>query len=339
MSSSPIERYMPRSPAAGGEFRSSDVAADDEVTRRRGFCACEGDCLAHLQWCVTYGPFDDQRAVDRNLELRRRLDSVALPLGVELSAHEDIRVFGFPELNNADFATAHTEKVNTTEFRIGENLAAVVQISAFGTRFSEHPKGMSGGPLARTYPGGRERVVGIISVFPSAGPDGRAALGGALVCRRIEDLQQVFPAVAAAVRRSTHLSDNRLPVAETELSLDVIEASRPDFESAGIPLPRRFTLDELSLVDPLKSRSRLADRIYSLRSAVVAKHLLLGIGVANLEIGRLQVGGASAIYHLGGIQDSRAAIDHPHDTRSYYCDHHQRAGRRKITRLGEWCGS
>ncbi len=135
----------------------------------------------------------DERDADRDHtygeELRKLLDSVALPLGTDVAVHDDVRILGFPERNVAVFATAHHGKVRTTTSRIGKARAINLQVDAFGTRYPEGPKGMSGGPLARVYPDGGERVVGIVASFPPAGPDDRDALGGAVVCRRLADLR------------------------------------------------------------------------------------------------------------------------------------------------------
>lgn len=230
--------------------------------------------------------FDEERAGDKAQELRERLDSVALPLGVDVQPLDKIRIFGFPELNKAEFATALNGIVRTTTFRRGRKLAMTLQVDGFGTVYPENPKGMSGGPLARGYLDGRERVVGIVSVFPKAGPHDRAALGGGLVVRHVRDLQDVFPAVKNAVLRSAPPPP---PVVEVELSPEVVAASRPDFEAADVSLPARFTLTELSQVVPPQPMSRLADRLQALRSAVTAKPVLLDIGATRLEIGRLQV--------------------------------------------------
>ena len=75
---------------------------------------------------------------------------------------------------------------------------------------------------------------------------------------------------------------------EIELSSEVVETSRPDFESAGVPLPARFTFEELSQLVPPRP-SRLADRLKALLAAVTVKPVLLEIGAAGLEMGRLQV--------------------------------------------------
>ncbi|GAB1512557.1 hypothetical protein [Actinophytocola sp. KF-1] len=230
--------------------------------------------------------FDEERAGDKAQELRERLDSVALPLGVDVQPLDNIRIFGFPELNKTEFATALNGTVRTTTFRRGPKLAIALHIDGFGTVYPENPKGMSGGPLACGDLEGRERVVGIVSAFPKAGPQDRAALGGGLVARHVRDLQDVFPAVKNAVLLS---SPPRVPVVEVELSPDVVVASKPDFEAASVSLPERFTLAELSKVVPPRPMSRLADRLQALRSAVTAKPVLLHIGATRLEIGRLQV--------------------------------------------------
>ncbi|MFT7868333.1 MULTISPECIES: trypsin-like peptidase domain-containing protein [Amycolatopsis] len=246
--------------------------------------------LKHVAHCESLDAallvVDEQRGGKKAFEQRGRLDSAALALGIDVLEHDDIRVFGFPELNTAEFATALNGTVQTTTFRHGQRLAITLQVHGLGAAYPENPKGMSGGPVARRDVDGRERVVGIVSKFPKAGPSGRAALGGRLVVRRMSDLQDVFPVVKNAVRRST---PPPRPAVEVELSPDVMTASRPDFEAANVPLPERFTLTEILQIVPPEPRSRLADRLHALRSALAAKPVLMEIGATQLEIGRLQV--------------------------------------------------
>ncbi len=75
---------------------------------------------------------------------------------------------------------------------------------------------------------------------------------------------------------------------EVRLSSDVLEASRPAFESAGVALPDRLTVASLHAVQP-RPTSRLADLVQALRWAVAAKPVLTGVGASDLEIGQLQV--------------------------------------------------
>lgn len=74
-----------------------------------------------------------------------------------------------------------------------------------------------------------------------------------------------------------------------ELSPDVIEAHCPAFELAGLVPPARWTAAELSRIMLDQNPSRLSDLVPALRRAIEAKPILLDIGVAQLEIGRLQV--------------------------------------------------
>lgn len=71
--------------------------------------------------------FDDECAGNNDRELCKILDSVALPLGIDVAVHDDVRILGFPERNVAAFATAHRGKVKTTTSKIGKAWAICLQ--------------------------------------------------------------------------------------------------------------------------------------------------------------------------------------------------------------------
>jgi len=127
------------------------------------------------------------------------LAEVALPLGSHVRAGEAVRVGGFPERNAARHAILFNGVVESADTRIGQHPAVRVQVPAFAARYPETPAGMSGGPLLRENADLRDEVVGVVVSYPRFGDD-RGATGGGVVCRRLAEVVERFPAIATLPR-------------------------------------------------------------------------------------------------------------------------------------------
>ena len=143
--------------------------------------------------------FDGSTVADAE-RLRVVLDRVALPLGTEVRAHDPVRVGGFPQRNPAVYPTLLNGVVASADALIGRTSAVRVHVNALAARHAEQPAGLSGGPLLRQLPDLTEEVVGVVSAFPAA-VDGRGAIGGWVLCRRMADLADRFPALDDVLRR------------------------------------------------------------------------------------------------------------------------------------------
>ena len=121
-----------------------------------------------------------------------------IPLGVDVSVHESVQVVGFPA--NAPSADSDTFPARVVDLTlplgevtglklVGESFAAVAPID---------PHGLSGGPVLKSGSTGVEVAVGVVRSLPIGRyPD--AALGGALIATRIEDVAGRLPQIAAAL--------------------------------------------------------------------------------------------------------------------------------------------
>jgi hypothetical protein len=237
---------------------------------------------------VTLLEFDDTLG---NPKLRRHLDDVALPLGVEVDAHDEVRIGGFPAWNPARHCVMLGGKVDSADAPFGEVETVRVHVPAMAARHPETPHGMSGGPLLRTGPDRLERVVGLVRAFPRA--QGDAALGGEVLCCRIRDVRRVFAPVDDAVRRGATGAGAGLDDA-IQYSDDVLEASWPALRAAGLQWPARWDAEHLlelrrrfDAEHPGPSRAR--DTIAALHEGIRAKVVLSAIGGAGLQLGNLMV--------------------------------------------------
>ncbi|GAA3208566.1 trypsin-like peptidase domain-containing protein [Dactylosporangium siamense] len=258
---------------------------------------------------------DEQRA-DGVEELRRHLESVALPLGADVQAYEEVRIAGFPQLNPAVQTVVLVGKVSSAAAVVGGRRAIRLHVPEMAAAYGESPQGMSGGPLLRRGPGGVERVVGIVYAFPPS-PTGAGTLGGEVLCRQIADLRDAFPAVADALRPAIadalrpapadalrpaaadalHPSTGEplrpsagdpLPDRGVELSSDVVDRYRPILTAAEIRPPAHWTERELAAIaDTIDAPSRAAHAVLALRRAAAAKAVCAGIGVHAAELSRL----------------------------------------------------
>jgi tetratricopeptide (TPR) repeat protein len=180
----------------------------------------------------------DESRIERlsGARLLEYLERIALPLASEVSAHDAVRVGGFPLRNAAHYATLYVGKVQTADQVIGNRPAVRVSADAFAARFAEWPDGMSGGPLLRRFPDGVERVVGIVTSYPRAvGDDG--ALGGSVICRRISDIGAVFPEVEEAESRTVAAVPGRAELPRAAVGL---RAGAKVYISCGSGVPEPY---------------------------------------------------------------------------------------------------
>jgi tetratricopeptide (TPR) repeat protein len=145
------------------------------------------------------------------------LADVVLPLGSHVRAGQAVRVGGFPERNAAPHAIVFNGFVESAEARIGKHPAVRVHVPAFGARYPETPAGMSGGPLLCENAELRDEVVGVVVSYPRFGDD-RGATGGGVVCRRLAEVCDRFPEVAALSRTVVVAASAELAEAQTEVA-------------------------------------------------------------------------------------------------------------------------
>lgn len=120
----------------------------------------------------------------------------ALRLGRSVQPGAAVRVGGFPERNNARYSVVFNGTVESADALIGRHPAIRVHVPAFAARYAESPGGMSGGPLLRQGGDPHSVVVGIVVSYPRFGDD-RGATGGGVICRRIAEVCDRFPQIAA----------------------------------------------------------------------------------------------------------------------------------------------
>ncbi|MGI5184780.1 trypsin-like peptidase domain-containing protein [Dactylosporangium sp. CA-152071] len=241
---------------------------------------------------VTLLQFDEARG---DQELRDRLDEVALPLGVEVDAHDEVRVGGFPAWNTARHCVILGGKVDSVHAPFGTVQTIRVHMPPMAANQPETPHGMSGGPLLRTGPDRRELVVGLVRSFPR-GRDG-AALGGEVLCCRMADVRQVFAPVDDAIRRNVAAA-HMAAVGSVELSDDVVQAYWPALRAGGFQRPAHWDVEHL---DKLRQEvdadsggpSRARNTVAALHAAIRAKAVLTAIGGPRLPLGQL-----ATIYHM-----------------------------------------
>jgi hypothetical protein len=271
--------------------------------------------LANLDIAVLIVDDGYQAASEDSLsvsDLRRCLDSVALPLGVSVEPLDIVRIAGFPQENPADWCVMFSGKVTQVDASIGHAAATRLFIDELAARYPESPKGMSGGPVLRKYSDGKERVVAVLSIFPPGQKPG-TALGGEFLCRRIAHTVMEFHAVAE-VLKTAEAEDNPTKGIWTDpttltLSLDVRETYRHVFSSDAnlSEAPVSWALDELSRIredSAACGRSKAVDTLTALCRALVAKQVFLALGGSRLGLGQLQV-----VYRceIGAWPDGRSA--------------------------------
>jgi tetratricopeptide (TPR) repeat protein len=136
-------------------------------------------------------------------EAEKLLARSVIPLGVDVSVHEHVRVMGFPA--NAPSADSDTLAARVVDLILP--LGEVTGLKLVGESFAAvdpvNPRGLSGGPVLKSRPAGTgdegiEVAVGVIRGVPVGRyPD--TALGGGLIATRIEDVAGLVPEIAAAL--------------------------------------------------------------------------------------------------------------------------------------------
>lgn len=145
----------------------------------------------------------------------------AIPLGVDVSVYEQVRIMGFP--GNAPSADSATLLANVADLTLP--LGQVTCMSLFGPSLAAveplDAHGLSGGPVLKTGRGG-EVAVGVVRGVPVL-KSGGAALGGGLLATRVGDvaarLAQVDAALLVASRTEAQRVSAREPSLGGELSL------------------------------------------------------------------------------------------------------------------------
>ena len=137
--------------------------------------------------------------VERSLgEVERLLADSVIPLGLDVSVHEQVRVMGFPA--NAPSADSDTLPARVVDLTLP--LGEVTGLKLLGESFAAvdpvNPHGLSGGPVLKDRGAGIEVAVGVVRGVP-VGRYADTALGGGLIATRIEDIAGLLPEVAAAL--------------------------------------------------------------------------------------------------------------------------------------------
>ncbi|GAB3849420.1 NACHT domain-containing protein [Dactylosporangium cerinum] len=220
--------------------------------------------------------------------LREYLSQIALVLGREVHLHDPVRVAGYPTRNTRNGPTVHRGKVETLDLTSGRSRAIQVQVNAFAAKSAEMPGGMSGGPLLRSLDDHSERVVGIVVSFPQARGD-LDALGGAVLCRRIDDLCGSFPqlvdqipneAASARIRRPVSSSDHEV----NDLLVAVADRLRPQYSDELTRLGRtRSELLTISWRSDMAPHDKLVGSLPDVRHTLdeVAGRQLVILGLAG----------------------------------------------------------
>ena len=134
-----------------------------------------------------------------------------IPLGKDVSVHDQVRVMGFP--TNAPSADSDTLSARVVDLALP--LGDVTGLKLVSTSFAAvdpvDPRGLSGGPVLKPNDMGDggigvEVAVGVVRQVPVGRyPD--TALGGELIATRIEDVAPRLPQVAAVLPRTAHLRE------------------------------------------------------------------------------------------------------------------------------------
>ena len=139
----------------------------------------------------------------RQGEAAALLAGSVIPLGVDVSMDERVRVMGFP--NNVPSADSDTLPARVVDLRLP--LGEVTGLKLVGESFAAvdpvDPRGLSGGPILRSRDAGAggEIAVGVVRGVPVGRyPD--TALGGALIATWLKDVAERLPEIAAALRIS-----------------------------------------------------------------------------------------------------------------------------------------
>lgn len=136
-------------------------------------------------------------------EAEELLAESVIPLGLDVSEHEPVRVMGFPANapSDADSDTLPARVVDST-LPLGEVTGLKLVGESFAAVDPIDPHGLSGGPVLKSRPGdggmGAEVAVGVVRTVP-VGRYGGIALGGGLIATRVEDIAGRLPEVAAAL--------------------------------------------------------------------------------------------------------------------------------------------
>lgn len=136
-------------------------------------------------------------------EAEKLMASSVIPLGVDVSVYEHVRVMGFP--TNAPSADSDTLAARVVDLTLP--LGEVTGLKLIGESFAAvdpvNPRGLSGGPVLKSRPAGTgdegvEVAVGVVRGVPVGRyPD--TALGGGLIATRVEDVAGLVPEIAGAL--------------------------------------------------------------------------------------------------------------------------------------------
>ena len=179
-------------------FRLRDASA--EAGRRYVYLpmrALEWDAEFDVAVLVLDGPRLGDAGLSAGMAAELLAGSV-IPLGVDVSVFEQVRVMGFPANAPAtDSATISAQVVDLTL-----PLGQVTCLSLFGPGFAAvdplNPHGLSGGPVLKMGSGGGDVAVGVVRGVPVSKRGGNA-LGGGLFATRVEDVAGRLPQIAAAL--------------------------------------------------------------------------------------------------------------------------------------------
>jgi Trypsin-like peptidase domain len=132
---------------------------------------------------------------------RSLLAGAAIPLGVDVSVHDRVRIMGFPaNAPSADSDTLSAQVIDVT-LPVGSVTAIKMVGESFAAVDPVDPHGLSGGPVLKMHgPESGEIAVGLVRGLALGRYKG-VALGGGLIATRIEDvagrLRQVADALLA----------------------------------------------------------------------------------------------------------------------------------------------
>ena len=136
-------------------------------------------------------------------EVTALLAGAVIPLGVDVSVHDQVRVMGFPVSTPSADSDTLPAKVVDLCLPLGEVTGLKLVGESFAAVDPVNPRGLSGGPvlrpvIARDGNQGTEVAVGVVRDVP-VGRYADTALGGGLIATRIEDVAGRLPEVAAAL--------------------------------------------------------------------------------------------------------------------------------------------
>ena len=173
---------------------------------------------------------------ERLAEVTRLLGQVALPLGVAVDPYDKVCVEGFPESSRNRAGERFGGGVRDAEGRLGTVRTLKLHVEELAAGLPDQPGGLSGGPVLRQA-NGTEPVVGVVRAYPKgmmptvSGGARVAAVGGALIASRIDDIARQLPQVADALVRDAALRPVR-PWADGRKIVSLTALLRADAEVA-----------------------------------------------------------------------------------------------------------